>query len=172
MSPVEARLPRTLSTMETWGFGFTVLLFWLVVAPEVHETLGVGSLLVWLPAALAGIVVNLQIRRLALARPDAAGGSPVYVARLWADRPLVSRWSGLAYFHSWAIVPPAITWVLADLAVDNLALLGFTVSSVPLQFALLAAIYLIAFSGVRVLSVVHLFFLIPSLGLLLALGLH
>jgi len=172
MSPVEARLPRTLSTLETWGFGFTVLLFWLVVAPEVHETLGVGSLLVWLPAALAGIVVNLQIRRLALARPDAAGGSPVYVARLWADRPLVSRWSGLAYFHSWAIVPPAITWILADLAVDNLALLGFTVSSVPLQLALLAAIYLIAFSGVRVLSVVHLFFLIPSLGLLLALGLH
>jgi PAS domain S-box-containing protein len=168
----EPRLPRSLSVIETWGFGFTVLLFWLVVAPEVHEELGAGALAVWLPAALAGIVVNLQIRKLALARPDAAGGSPVYVAGLWSDRPWVARWAGLAYFHSWAIVPPAISWLVAELAADNLAALGAPVSSTPLFLVILGAIYITAFSGIRVLSVVHLFFLVPSLGLLILLGTH
>lgn len=170
MSQLEARFPRGLSPLETWGFGFTVLLFWIVVAPVIHETLGPGALAVWLPAALVGITVNLQIRRLALARPSAAGGSPVYVAGLWSDRPLVARWAGLAYFHSWAIVPPAVAWLLADLAVRNLDVLGHAVSPWPLQLLLLGAIYLTAFSGIRVLSVVHLFFLLPSLGLLLLFG--
>lgn len=115
--------------METWGFGFTVLLFWLVVAPEVHLLLGPAAIWVWVPATLAGIVVILQIRRLALDRPDAAGGSPVYVAALWQDRPLVARWAGLAYFHSWAIVPAALPWLVADFAVTNLASQGIELST-------------------------------------------
>ncbi len=168
----EPRLPRTLSVPETWGFGFTVLVFWLVVAPEVHQDLGPAALLVWLPAALAGVVVNLQIRKLALGRPDAAGGSPVYVAELWSDRPLVARWAGLAYFHSWAIVPPAISWLVADLAAGSLAGLGVAVPTTPIFLLIVGTIYLTAFSGVRVLSVVHLFFLLPSLGLLILLGVH
>jgi PAS domain S-box-containing protein len=172
VKPSGPALPRTLSTLETWGFGFTVLLFWLVVAPEVHATMGPSALVVWIPASLAGIVVNLQIRKLALSRPDAAGGSPVYVAELWSDRPWVARWAGLAYFHSWAIVPPAISWFLAELAVENLAAMGHGASPTLIQFLILGAIYLTAFSGIRVLSVVHLFFLIPSLGLLLLFGVH
>ena len=170
MAPSQGRLPRTLSVPETWGFGFTVLLFWLVVAPEVHEALGPAALAVWLPAALVGVVINLQIRKLALARPDAAGGSPVFVADLWSDRPLIARWSGLAYFHSWAIVPPAVSWLIADLAAENLQALGYSVSATPILILLMGAIYLTAFSGIRVLSVVHLFFLLPSLGLLLLFG--
>ena len=160
------RLPRRLSVLETWGFGFTVLLFWLVVAPEVHELIGPGAIWVWLPATAAGIVVNLQIRRLALARLDAAGGSPVYVAGLWRDRPLLARWTGLAYIHSWAIVPAALSWFLAEFAVSNLSILGLALPAWPIQLTFLAAIYLTAFSGVRVLSVVHLCFVLPSLGLL------
>lgn len=84
------RLPRRLSTLETWGFGFTVLLFWLV----------------------------------------------------------------------------------ADFAATNLAALGVDFPAWPIQFTLLGAIYLTAFSGVRVLSVVHLCFVLPSLGLLLAFAVH
>lgn len=165
-------LPRRLSTLETWGFGFTVLLFWLVVAPEVHAFIGPAAIWVWLPATAAGIVVILQIRRLALERLDAAGGSPVYVADLWRDRPWVARWAGLAYFHSWAIVPAALSWFLADYAAANLAVQGVTVPAWTIQFVFLGAIYLTAFSGVRVLSVIHLCFVLPSLGLLLLFALQ
>ncbi len=170
MSASRKRLPRSLSVLETWGFGFTVLLFWIVVAPEVHRDLGSGAILVWIPATLVGIVITLQIRSLALSRLDAAGGSPVHVARLWEDRPLVARWAGYAYFHSWAIVPPAMAWILGDLAASNLAVVGHDVPALVVQLIVLVGIYAAALTGVRVLSVVHLCFLIPSIGLLVLFG--
>ncbi len=170
MSAPRQRLTRSLSVLETWGFGFSVLLFWIVVAPEVHYDLGSGALLVWIPATLAGIVITLQIRSLALSRLDAAGGSPVHVARLWKDRPIIARWAGYAYFHSWAIVPPAMAWILGNLAADNLAQVGYEIPALVVQLVVLVGIYAAALTGIRVLSIVHLCFLVPSIGLLVLFG--
>ncbi len=163
-------LAPTLSVVETWGFGFSVLLFWVVVAPAVHVEVGPSALAAWIPATLAGIVITLQVRRLALARTDAAGGSPVYVAGLWSDRPWVARWTGWAYFHSWAIVPPVLAWVLADVATDTLAMAGVSVPPLAIQLVVLGAVYGLAFTGIRALSIVHLAFLVPSLGLVALFG--
>lgn len=170
MRPGLGLLAPTLSVTETWAFGFSVLLFWVVVAPAVHMEVGPGALAAWIPATLAGVVITLQIRRLALARTGAAGGSPVYVAGLWSDQPLVARWAGWAYFHSWAIVPPVLAWILADLATDSLAMAGVTFPPLAIQLVILGAVYGLAFTGIRALSIVHLAFLIPSLGILALFG--
>jgi PAS domain S-box-containing protein len=168
--PGAGSLPRNLSVPETWALGFSVLLFWVVVAPELQQELGTGALLAWIPATVVGILITFQIRSLALARTGAAGGSPVYVAELWSDHPLVARWAGWAYFHSWAIVPPVLAWILADLAAENLAAAGVEVLPLAIQAVILVSVYGLAFTGIRALSVVHLAFLVPSLGLLAVFG--
>lgn len=63
-------LQRTLSTIETWGFGLSGLLLWLGVAPGMQSELGAGAILVWLPGTIVGIILNLQVKRLGEYWPD------------------------------------------------------------------------------------------------------
>lgn len=57
-------LPSTLSSFETFGFGFGGLLLWLGTAPAMHAALGPGALLVWIPDTSIGVLLNLQVQRL------------------------------------------------------------------------------------------------------------
>ncbi|MBE9104401.1 hypothetical protein IQ229_05435, partial [Nostoc cf. edaphicum LEGE 07299] len=41
------RLPRTLSYLETWGFGLTGHVGWIGTAPIIHAALGPKAILVW-----------------------------------------------------------------------------------------------------------------------------
>ncbi len=68
------RLQRNLSVIETWGFGLTGLLLWMGVAPGAHNELGSQAMWVWIPGAIIGILINLQVRQLGQAMPDVAEG--------------------------------------------------------------------------------------------------
>jgi hypothetical protein len=57
------RLPRTLSVLETWGFGLTTHLGWIGTAPLMHAALGSSAIFVWLPATIVGALQNLQVKR-------------------------------------------------------------------------------------------------------------
>ena len=54
-------LPRTLTLIETMGFGLTGLLLWIGVAPSAHAELGIQAMWVWIPGAVLGVVVNIQV---------------------------------------------------------------------------------------------------------------
>ena len=60
------RLQRTLSSIETWGFGLSGLLLWLGVAPAMNAALGCQAIFVWLPGTITGILLNLQVQRLGI----------------------------------------------------------------------------------------------------------
>lgn len=75
-------LPRSLTSQETWGFGFSGLLLWLGTAPAMHAALGPQALYVWLPATIIGILLNLQVKRLGTYFPEVAGDTPNYMTRL------------------------------------------------------------------------------------------
>ena len=69
-------LPRSLTSLETWGFGFSGLLLWLGTAPAMHAALEPQALWVWLPGTIVGMLLNLQVKRLGTHFPDVAGGTP------------------------------------------------------------------------------------------------
>ena len=163
MTPSAEKLvwPRTLSVAETWGFGFTGLLLWLLLAADGR---GTPPLAVWLPVTIVGITINLQVKYLGSLWPDVLGGTPNYVTRLFSDRPWAARYAAMAYFLRWAAVPALSAMALSS----QLNALG---PAAPAIAILLAGVsFVLAFGGSRVLSVPHLFFIVPVVGLLLALA--
>jgi len=76
------RLPRSLSSLETWGFGLSGLFLWLGTAPAMHTALGVQAIWVWIPTAIIGMMLNFQVKRLGMAWQEMSGGTPNYAARL------------------------------------------------------------------------------------------
>ncbi|MEH2236238.1 hypothetical protein [Nostoc sp.] len=51
------RLPRTLSYLETWGFGLTGHVGWIGTAPIIHAALGPKAMLVWF---FGTIIINIM----------------------------------------------------------------------------------------------------------------
>src|SRR4028118_2433188 len=99
------RLPRTLSPLETWGFGMTGHLTWVAIAPAMHAALGPNALFVGLPAVLMGIMLNLQVKRLGEHWPEMSGGTPNYITRLLSNYRLLGSYVAIGYFANWAIYP-------------------------------------------------------------------
>lgn len=166
-APDNARLPRLLSVPETWAFGFTGLLLWLFVGPEACRELGPAALLVWLPATLVGILINLQVQRLGAAWPDVAGGTPSYATRLLHDTPWLARYVGMAYFQGWASIPTLSGILLSDVLLYNLEALGYHAPPLPFYLGFTCLCFVIALGGVQTLSILHFFFAMPAVGLLL-----
>jgi len=164
-SPV--RLTRNLPALETWGFGLSGLLLWLGTAPGMHLELGTEALWVWIPCAIVGIMLNLQVRRLGEHGQDVAGGTPNYTARLLKHHPMVARYVAIGYYMGWFSVPPMNAIILTDLIKANLDPLGVTTPEVALKIGLTALPYIVAFSGTRALGILHLFFVLPAIGFLL-----
>ncbi|MBF1999433.1 MAG: amino acid permease [Synechococcales cyanobacterium M58_A2018_015] len=162
-----SRLPRTLSTLETWGFGVVTHIACPLMVPTVHAALGTKALFVWVPAVIVGIVLNYQLRRLGVRFIDLAGGTSSYTLRLWQDRPLVARYIALAFFSAWIAAVPVYVIVLTDLIKANLELLNVPCPELLLKIGLTLLPIVLAFSGVRAISLLHLYFIIPALGLLL-----
>ncbi len=161
------RLNRSFSALETWGFGFTGLLLWLLTFSAVGGGSGSQALLVWIPVAFAGMVVNFQVRHLGAQWPDLIGGTAIYTARLYQDQPAVGRYAALAYLQGWASVPPLGAIAISQLINVILKQPGSRLSDrvVIVAFTLIA--FVIALAGTRALSILHLFFIIPAIGLLL-----
>ena len=118
------KLPRTLGSIETWGFGFSGLLLWLGTAPAMNAALGLGSLWVWIPGAVIGTLLNLQVRQLGVHDQDRSGGTPNYATQLLHKFPFLARYSAIGYWLGWVSVPPMNAIILTDLIQVSLEPLG------------------------------------------------
>ncbi|MEO1619616.1 MAG: ATP-binding protein [Cyanobacteria bacterium J06632_3] len=167
VEPLPIALPRTLTLIETLGFGLTGLLLWLSVAPGANAELGTQAMWVWVPGAVLGVIVNLQVRQLGQQFPDVAGGTPNYLTRLLPGVPWLTRYAALGYFLSWMAVLPVNAIILTELIQVNLSPLGIVLPEMGLKVSFVLLAFIVAFSGSRALSTLHLVFLLPAVGLLL-----
>jgi signal transduction histidine kinase len=160
-------LPRSLTSLETWGFGFSGLLLWLGTAPAMHAALGSHAMWVWLPGTIVGVLLNLQVKRLGTYFPDVAGGTPNYTTRLLQRFPALARYGAIGYLLGWISVPPMNAIILTDLIQENLEPLGITCPVMPLRIGFAILPFIVAFSGTRTLGILHTFFVFPAIGFLL-----
>jgi hypothetical protein len=160
------RLPRSLSALETWGFGLMTILVWLGVVSAMNAALGARSLLVLLPATLVGILENQQVKRLAQKWPQMSGGTPAYIARLLRPYPALGRYGAIAYFIAWSAMPPINALILTELIKQNLQPFGIACPEVLLKVGFTCIAYIVALSGTRALAILHLFFVLPAVGFL------
>ncbi|MBW4494617.1 MAG: amino acid permease [Oscillatoria princeps RMCB-10] len=161
------RLQRTLTPLETWGFGLTGHVIWPSIAPAIHAALGPNAVFVWLPGAIVGILLNLQVKRLGENWPEMAGGTPNYAARLLKSSPGLARYAALGYYISWISNVPVAAIILTKLIQRNLEPLGVACPDTLMKIGFVAVVFIVAFSGTRALSILHLCFVIPAFGLLL-----
>ncbi|MEM7796708.1 MAG: ATP-binding protein [Cyanobacteria bacterium P01_C01_bin.118] len=160
-------LPRTLSPIETLGFGLSGLLLWLSVAPGAHAELGRQAIWVWIPGAVLGILINLQVRQLGQQFPDVAGGTPNYLTHLLPERRWLTSYAAIGYLLSWVAVIPVNAIILTNLIETYLPPLDITIPGIVLKLGFVLMAFVVAFSGNRSLSALHLAFLLPAVGLLL-----
>ena len=159
-------LSRSLTPLETWGFGFSGLLLWLGSAPAMHAALGPQAVWVWLPGTIVGILLNLQVKRLGTYFPDVAGGTPNYTTRLLHRFPGVARYGAIGYLLGWISVPPINAIILTDLIQANLEPLGIACPILPFRIGFTILPFIVAFSGTRTLGILHTFFVFPAIGFL------
>ncbi len=166
--PSAIRLPRSLSTLETWGFGLTGYIGWIATAPVMHAVLGPQALWVWLPATAIGVLLNLQVRHLGRHWPDLCGGTPNYTTRLLQNSPGLGRYAALGYCVSWAAAPGLNALILTDLINTQLAPLGIACPETVLKIGFTLLPFVVAFSGTQALGILHLCLVLPAIGFLLA----
>ncbi|WP_375513371.1 amino acid permease [uncultured Nostoc sp.] len=161
------RLPRTLSYLETWGFGLTGHVGWIGTAPIIHAALGPKAILVWLFGTIISFLLNLQVQSLGRHWPDVAGGTPNYTTRLLENFPGLGRYVALGYFFSWAAAPALYAIILTNLVKVNFETLGISCPETFLKVLFTAIPFILAFSGTRALALLHLLFVFPAILLLL-----
>lgn len=162
------KLPRSLGALETWGFGLSGLLLWLGTAPGMQAELGANAIWVWLPGIIGGILLNLQVQRLGKHLLDTAGGTPNYAAHLLKRHPKLARYGAIGYWLGWVSVPTVNAIVLTDFIKANLEPLGIDCPDTLLKIVFTSLPFVVALSGTRTLGILHLFFVIPAIGFLLA----
>ena len=161
------RLPRTLSPLETGGFGMTGLIAGIAIGPAMHAALGPNTFIVWLPAVLMGVMLNLQVKRLGEQWPEMSGGTPNYITRLLSNYPLLGSYAAIGYFFGWAVYPSVNAIIITALIQANLEPLGIACPETVLRIGFTIIAYIVAFSGTRALGILHSFFIFPAVGFLL-----
>jgi signal transduction histidine kinase len=157
------RIPRSLSVLETWGFGLTTPIGWLNVAVPIHAALGSQAIFVWLPAAIVAILLNLQVKQLGMHWPKMSGGTANYTTRLLKHYPELGRYAAIGYIVGWVSVPAVNAIVLTDLIEANLDKLGMACPEMLLRVAFTVLPFIVAFSGTRALGILQVFLVIPAL---------
>lgn len=61
--------------------------------------LGWQALWVWLPGAVIGILINLQVQHLGATWPELAGGTPSYLRRLLPRSPWIATYGEIGRAH-------------------------------------------------------------------------
>ncbi|HEY9691539.1 MAG TPA: ATP-binding protein [Oculatellaceae cyanobacterium] len=161
------RLPLSLSSLETWGFGMSGLLLWLGTGPGMHADLGTQAIWVWLPSAIVGMLINFQAKSLGTKWPQVSGGTANYTARLLNNYPVLARIAPIGYFVGWSSVPAINAIILTHLIQTTLSNIGLTCPETLLKITFTLLPFILAFSGTRALGILHLCFVIPALGFLL-----
>ncbi len=161
------KLPRLLSVLEVWGFGLSGLLLWLGPGPASNADLGQPVIWVWLVAAAIGVMYNLQVKHLGSHYPNLSGGTPNYITKLLDNHPFLARYGAIGYFLGWVSVPSMNGIVLAGLISANLENLGLESPEGLLRIVFTALPFVVAYSGTRAISILHLFFVLPAVGFFL-----
>ncbi|WP_159788758.1 ATP-binding protein [Sodalinema gerasimenkoae] len=161
------KLPRLLSVLEVWGFGLSGLLLWLGTGPASNADLGQPLIWVWLVATVIGVLYNLQVKYLGSQYPNVSGGTPNYITKLLDNHPFLARYGAIGYFLGWVSVPSMNGIVLAGLIAANLDTLGIEAPEGLLRIIFTALPFIVAYSGTRAISILHLFFVLPAVGFFL-----
>ena len=140
------RLPRSLSALETWGFGLTAHANWFTIAPAIQAAIGPSAIFVWLPGIIMGMMLNLQVKRIGEYFPDMAGGTPNYTARMLKNYPGLGSYAAIGYFLSWVSTLPISALVLTQLIKINLNSLGLTCPETFLAISLTLLPFILTFS--------------------------
>jgi amino acid permease len=156
------RLPKSLSPLETWGFGLTTHPAWFFTVPLTVVALGVKTIPLMLPAVGVAVMINLQLRRLGDRWHNVSGGTPNYTTRLLSQFPLLGRLCALGCWISWVGAAPINAIILTDLIKVNLAPAGIACPETLLKLGFTILPYILAFNGSRALAIFHLFFIIPA----------
>jgi PAS domain S-box-containing protein len=156
-----------MTTLETWTFGITNHLSWPTLAATVHADLGTSAIFVWIPAVIVGMLVNYQVKHLGKNLLDVSGGTPNYITRLWPRYPIIAKYAAIGYLISWLSVVPLNAVIITDMIKSNLDILGLSCPEGMLKFGFTLLPFVVAFSGSRALSILHLIFSLPALILLL-----
>ncbi|MCS6814522.1 MAG: PAS domain S-box protein, partial [Cyanobacteria bacterium] len=170
--PFIMRLPRSLSSLETWSFGLSGLFIWLGTAPGMHTALGPQAIWIWIPTAIIGMLLNFQVRRLGMAWQEMSGGTPNYAARLLRQYPGLARYGAIGYWLGWVSIPPMNAIILTDLIAALLEPVGIACPITALRIALTIIPYILAFSGTRALGILHSFLVIPAACFLLGYSIY
>src|SRR6476661_10668409 len=109
------RLPRSLSALETWGFGLTGHANWFTIAAVIQAGMGPSAIFVWLPGIIMGMMLNLQVKRIGEYFPDMAGGTPNYTTRMLKNYPGLGSYAAIGYFLSWVATLQISAIVLTQL---------------------------------------------------------
>ncbi|MBW4565159.1 MAG: amino acid permease [Mojavia pulchra JT2-VF2] len=155
-------LPRSLSSWETWAFGLTSHLAWTSVVPAVHAALGTQAVFVWVPAVIVGMLLNYQMKHLGRSLLDVSGGTPNYATRLWQRYPIIARYAAIGYLLGWLAFLSVNAVVLTDIIKVNLEALGMSCPEEILRISFILLPFVVAYSGTRALSILHMFFAIPA----------
>ena len=166
------RLARSLSALETWGFGLTAHANWFTIAPAIQAAIGPSAIFVWLPGIMMGMMLNLQVKRIGEYFPDMAGGTPNYTTRMLKNYPGLGSYAAIGYFLSWVSTLPISALVLTQLIKINLNSLGLTCPETFLAISLTLLPFILTFSGTRALSILHAFFVLPTVGVLFVFSIH
>ena len=161
------RLNRSFSRLEDFGFSLTGLLVWPGTVIGMHHALGPQALLVWLPAVIVAILLNLQLARLGSYWPQMSGGTSNYATRLLQNYPGLGLYAASGYFISWAALIPINAIVLTNLISAILTPYGLETPHIPLKIGFTLIAFILAFSGNRALAILHLIFMLPAIGFLL-----
>jgi PAS domain S-box-containing protein len=156
------RLPRSLSSLETWGFSMTSPLTWIGVAVPIIAALGTKAMFVLLPCVMVGMLLNLQVKRLGMHFPEMSGGTPNYTTKLLKKYPGLGRYAAIGYFIGWASGPAMNAILLTDLIQANLKPLGIACPEMLLKIGFTILPFIVAFSGTRALALLHMFLVIPA----------
>lgn len=164
-APSQQSLPRRMTAVETWGFGLSGHISWFSTLPLLTVALGANSFTVLIPAVLVGMAINFQVKRLGERWVGVAGGTPNYVTRLLKSYPGLGRYAAIGYWIAWVSTIPLNAIVFTDLIQSSIAPLKLDSFRFGLQLVLTVLPYLLAFSGTRSLAILHLFFVVPAVGL-------
>ena len=160
-------LPRILTPFETWGFGMSGHIVWIISAPAVFQALGMASMYTWLPLCITAMLSCFQIRALALQYPDVAGGVPSYIYRLFPQWKLFSTYSAIGWFIGWVMAFTVYGIIIVEAIESIFAATGVNIAFLPLVFAFSIIGFVVGFSSPRALSILHLIFVVPTMFLLL-----
>ncbi|PSB24448.1 hybrid sensor histidine kinase/response regulator [Stenomitos frigidus ULC18] len=167
-----SRLPRSLNPLETWGFGLAGPPGWTGVAPAINAALSAQAIFVWIPVTLVGVLINYQVKRLGLAAMDVAGGTPNYLSRLLGRYPFLARYAAIGYLLNWVSAISLNAIILTDLVGDNLEGFGISCPRMVMRIGFMLLPFIVACSGTRALSILLLFFIVPSIGILVTFSLQ